>query len=98
MSFFLFIYDPLKINLEIFIFITIASIFINLAIFLSTFAFKEAQKYYASIFCLVYLQIVWSSIVGFYFFNEFLNKLLFLGAFLIVLSGFVSIPGQIKAS
>ena len=73
-----------------------ASILINLAIFLSTFAFKEAQKYYASIFCLVYLQIVWSSIVGFYFFNEFLNSYALIGAFLIVLSGFVSIPGQLR--
>ena len=95
-SFILFIYDPLKINFEIFIFITLASILINLAIFLSTFAFKEAQKYYASIFCLVYLQIVWSSIVGFYVFNEFLNTYAFIGAFLIVCSGFVSIPGQIR--
>ena len=95
-SFILFFYDPLKINLEIFIFISLASILINLAIFLSTFAFKEAQKYYASIFCLVYLQIVWSSIAGFYFFNEFLNTYALFGAFLIVLSGFISIPGQLR--
>ena len=79
-----------------FIFISLASILINLAIFLSTFSFKEAQKYYASIFCLVYLQIVWSSIVGFYVFNEFLNTYALLGAVLIVLSGIVSIPGQIR--
>ena len=95
-SFILFIYDPLKINIDIFIFISLASIFINLALFLATFAFKEAQKYYASISCLVYLQIVWSSIIGFYFFNEFLNIYALFGAFLIVLSGFVSIPGQIR--
>ena len=95
-SLLLFIYDPLKININTFIFITIASVFINLAIFLSTYAFKAAQKYYASIFCLVYLQIVWSSIVGFYFFNEYLNTLALLGATLIVLSGLISIPGQIK--
>ena len=95
-SFILFIYDPLKVNLQIFIFITLASVFINLAIFLATFAFKSAQKYYASIFCLVYLQIVWSSIIGFYFFNEYLNTYAFLGAILIVLSGLISIPGQIK--
>ena len=96
LSFILFIYDPLKINIDIFIFISLASIFINLALFLATFAFKEAQKYYASISCLVYLQIVWSSIIGFYFFNEFLNTYALFGAFLIVLSGFVSIPGQIR--
>ena len=95
-SLILFIYDPLKVTLQIFIFITSASIFINLAIFLATFAFKSAQKYYASIFCLVYLQIVWSSIIGFYIFKEYLNTYAFLGAILIVLSGLISIPGQIK--
>ena len=95
-SFLLFIYDPLKIDINTFIIITIASVFINLAIFLSTYAFKVSQKYYASIFCLVYLQIVWSSIVGFYFFDEYLNTLAFLGAILIVLSGLISIPGQMK--
>ena len=96
LSFCLFIYDPLKIDFQIFLFITLASIFINLAIFLSTYAFKAAQKYYASIFCLVYLQIVWSSIAGFYFFNEYLNTFALLGAILIVFSGIISIPGQIR--
>jgi drug/metabolite transporter (DMT)-like permease len=95
-SFILFIFDPLKINLILFLFISIASVFINAAIFLATFAFRAAQKYYASIFCLVYLQIVWSSIVGFYFFNEYLNTIALIGASLIVLSGVISIPGQIK--
>ena len=82
--------------MNVFIFITIASVFINSAIFLSTFAFKVAQKYYASIFCLVYLQIVWSCLIGFYFFNEYLNKFALLGALLIILSGLISIPGQIR--
>ena len=95
-SFILFIYDPLEVSMNVFIFITIASVFINSAIFLSTFAFKEAQKYYASIFCLVYLQIVWSCLIGFYFFNEYLNKFALLGALLIILSGLISIPGQIR--
>ena len=95
-SFILFVFDPLKIDFKIFLFISIASIFINAAIFLSTFAFRAAQKYYASIFCLVYLQIVWSSIAGYYFFNEYLNKLALLGAILIILSGLISIPGQIR--
>ncbi|MBT3901268.1 MAG: DMT family transporter [Pelagibacteraceae bacterium] len=95
-SFILFIYDPLEVSMNVFIFITIASVFINSAIFLSTFAFKVAQKYYASIFCLVYLQIVWSCLIGFYFFNEYLNKFALLGALLIILSGLISIPGQIR--
>ncbi|MBT4644948.1 MAG: hypothetical protein HOC10_00460, partial [Pelagibacteraceae bacterium] len=95
-SFILFIYNPLEVSMNVFIFITIASVFINSAIFLSTFAFKVAQKYYASIFCLVYLQIVWSCLIGFYFFNEYLNKFALLGALLIILSGLISIPGQIR--
>ena len=95
-SFILFFFDPIYVNLSVFFFITIASIFINAAIFLSTFAFKAAQKYYASIFCLVYLQIVWSSLIGFYFFGEYLNKFALIGALLIVVSGFISIPGQIR--
>ena len=96
MSFLLFLYDPLKIDLNIFFFITIASIFINIAIFLATFAFRMAQKYYSAVFCLVYLQIVWSSLIGLYFFDEYLNKFALIGAILIVISGIISVPGQFK--
>ncbi len=95
-SFLLFIWNPIKISYNEFFLITIASIFINIAIFLATFAFKKAQRHYSSIFCLVYLQIVWSSFIGFYFFNEYLNKYALIGASLIVLSGIISVPGQIK--
>ena len=63
---------------------------------LATFAFKKAQRHYSAIFCLVYLQIVWSSFIGFYFFNEYLNTYALIGASLIVLSGIISVPGQIK--
>ena len=95
-SFLLFIYDPIKVSFYVFFLITIASIFINIALFLATFAFKKAQKHYSAIFCLVYLQIVWSSLIGFYFFNEYLNNYALIGASLIVLSGIISVPGQIK--
>ena len=95
-SFLLFILDPIKVSYNIFFLITIASIFINMALFLATFAFKKAQKHYSAIFCLIYLQIVWSSLTGFYFFNEYLNNYALIGAFLIVLSGIISVPGQIK--
>ena len=54
----IFIYDPLTISLFNFILITIASIFINSAIFLMVFAFQYSQKYYASVFCLLYTQIL----------------------------------------
>ena len=95
-SLILFILNPLTINLKIFLLITLASILINLAIFLSVFAFKISQKYYASVFCLVYLQIVWSSLIGIIFFNEYLNYIAYLGAFLIIISGIISIPAQKK--
>ena len=95
-SWILFILNPLTINLKIFLLITLASILINLAIFLSVFAFKISQKYYASVFCLVYLQIVWSSLIGIIFFNEYLNYIAYLGSFLIIISGITSIPAQKK--
>ena len=95
-SFLLFLIDPLLVSYKVFFLITVASILINLAIFLATYTFKIAQKHYSSIFCLVYLQIFWSSIIGYFIFDEFLNKLAFLGALLIILSGIISIPGQFK--
>jgi len=95
-SWILFVLYPLTINLKTFLLITLASILINLAIFLSVFAFKISQKYYSSVFCLVYLQIVWSSLIGIIFFNEYLNFIAFFGALLIILSGIFSIPAQKK--
>jgi len=95
-SFLLFIWDPIKVSYNVFFLITIASIFINIALLLATFAFKKAQKHYSAIFCLVYLQILWSSLVGFYIFNEYLNNYAIIGAGLIIISGIISIPGQFK--
>ncbi len=95
-SLILFIWDPIKVNFYEFILITIASILINIAIFLTTLAFKTAQKHYSSVFCLVYLQIVWSVLIGFFIFNEYLNFIAIIGAILIVLSGIFSIPAQFK--
>ena len=79
-SLILFAWDPIKVNFYEFFLITIASIFINIAIFLMTFAFKTAQNHYSSVFCLVYLQIVWSILVGFIVFNEYLNFYAIIGA------------------
>ena len=92
----IFIYDPLTVSLFNFFLISIASIFINSAIFLMVFAFQYSQKYYASVFCLLYTQILWTSIVGLIFFNEFLNNFALFGALIIVLSGIISIPGQYR--
>ena len=95
-SWILFLLDPLIFSLKIFLLITLASIVINLAIFLMIFAFKISQKFYSSVFCLVYLQIIWSSLIGIIFFNEYLSFFAYLGAFLIILSGIFSIPAQKK--
>ena len=65
-----FINDPIIISIFEFFLITTASIFINAAIFLVTAALRMAQKYYSSVFCLVYLQVVWSSLIGIFIFDE----------------------------
>ena len=91
-----FIYDPIIVNYLEFFLITTASIFINAAIFLVTTALRMAQKYYSSVFCLVYLQVVWSSLVGIFIFDEYMNLFAYFGAFFIVLSGIFSIPSQLK--
>ena len=95
-SLILFSWDPIKVNFYEFVLITIASIFINIAIFLMTLAFKTAQKHYSSVFCLVYLQMVWSILIGFIVFNEYLNFYAVIGALFIILSGLFSIPAQYK--
>tara|TARA_B100000029_G_C17544172_1_gene947841 strand:+ start:1020 stop:1892 length:873 start_codon:yes stop_codon:yes gene_type:complete len=96
LSFVLFFIDPLMINLNTFFLIFISSFFINTAIFLMTFAFQASQKYYSSIFCLVYIQILWSMIIGYFIFSEYLNLYAFIGAIFIVFSGILSIPSQYK--
>ena len=92
----LFLMDPLVVSFFEYSLIITASIFINLAMFFATTAFRVAQKHYASVFPLVYLQVLWSSLVGIYIFNEYMSAYAYLGAFLIVLSGIVSLPSQIK--
>ena len=92
----LFIIDPLFVSLFEYILILTASIFINLAMLFATTAFRIAQKHYASVFPLVYLQVLWSSLIGIYIFNEYMDIFSYLGAFLIVLSGIIAIPSQIK--
>ncbi len=95
-SIFLFIYDPILVTFFEFFLIITASIFINSAIFLVTTALRMAQRYYSSVFCLVYLQVVWSSLAGIFIFNEYMNIYAYFGALLIVLSGTFSIPSQLR--
>ena len=95
-SFILFFYDPLLISLNIFFIIFISSILINGAMLLYTYAFQRSQKYYSSVFCLVYIQIFYSVLIGYFVFDEYLNFYAIIGAILIVLSGVFSIPSQYK--
>ena len=92
----LFILNPLTVSLLEYSLIIIASIFINLAMFFATTAFRIAQKHYASVFPLAYLQVLWSSLIGIYIFNEYMNLYAYIGSFLIVMSGIISLPSQIK--
>lgn len=92
----LFYFNPLFVSLfELFLIITAAT-FINFAMFFATTAFKIAQKHYASVFPLVYLQVLWSSLIGIYIFDEFMNFYSYLGSFLIIVSGIISLPSQLK--
>ena len=92
----LFLMNPLKVSLFDFFLILTAALFINSAMFFATTAFKIAQKHYASVFSLVYLQVLWSSLVGIFIFNEYMNLYSYIGALFIVLSGIVSLSSQIK--
>tara|TARA_B100000686_G_C16609435_1_gene872998 strand:- start:575 stop:1141 length:567 start_codon:yes stop_codon:yes gene_type:complete len=96
LSFILFFYDPLPISLNIFLIITISSILINGAMLIYTYAFHRSQKYYSSLFCLVYIQIFYSILIGYFVFGEYLNFYAIVGALLIILSGLFSIPSQYK--
>ena len=91
-----FIINPIKVTIIEYTLISSAALFINFAMFFTTTAFKLAQKHYASVFILVYLQVLWSSLVGIFIFNEYMNLYAYIGAIFIVLSGVVSLPSQIK--
>ena len=91
-----FIINPIKVTIIEYTLISSAALFINFAMFFTTTAFKLAQKHYASVFILVYLQVLWSSLVGIFIFNEYMNLYAYIGAIFIVLSGIVSLPSQIK--
>ena len=92
----LFIFDPLFIDFQTFILITTASIVINLAICFVTIAVYRASRFFGSLYCLVYLQILWSVFFGIVFFDEYLNFIATIGTLLIIFSGLISMPAQYK--
>ena len=98
LSIILFVINPLYISLNTYLLITMSSVLINGAMLIMTIAFQRSQKYYSSVFCLVYIQILYSILIGSLVFNEYLNFYAVIGAFLIVVSGIFSIPSQYKQS
>ena len=86
----------MSVNLKTYTLIIISSTLINAAILIMTIAFQRSQTYYDSIFCLVYIQILYSVLIGYFVFNEYLNFYAIIGALLIVISGLFSIPSQYK--
>ena len=96
LSFILFFYDPIFVDFKIFFLITVSSIVINLAICFMVIAFQRASRFFGSLNCLIYMQIIWSVFFGIVFFDERLNFLAIIGALFIVLSGMISFPAQYK--
>ena len=96
LSFIFFIIDPIIVDYKTFLLITFSSIVINLAICFMVFAFQSASKFFGSLNCLIYIQILWSVLFGIIIFDERLNHLAMIGAFLIVISGLISMPAQYK--
>ena len=96
LSFILFLFDPIMIELQLFFLITFASIVINLAIGLMVVAFQRSLKYYGSLNCLIYVQILWSILFGILIFDEKLNLIASFGAIFIIGSGIIAIPAQHK--
>ena len=91
-----FIFDPILLEIIPLILIVCASIMVDSAIFLIVYVFQRSQKFYSSISCLIYLQILWSVLIGHFIFNEYLNPFALAGATFISLSGFLSILAQKK--
>ncbi len=91
----LFIFDPL-INYQLLIISLFAGLIVLLGVYLVTYSFQNSKNHFSSIFALFYLQILWSLIIGILFFNEYLNFFALIGAFLIVLSGILSLQAQKK--
>tara|TARA_Y100001960_G_C14427323_1_gene705994 strand:- start:109 stop:738 length:630 start_codon:yes stop_codon:yes gene_type:complete len=91
-----FLFDPIFIDFFTFLLITISSIFVNIAIILWFLACQKSINFFGSLNSLIYVQILFSMILGIIFFNEKLTLIPLIGAFFIIISGLISIPAQIK--
>ena len=90
----LFVFDPRFFDYKTLSLMILASIFVNIAIFLLVVAFQKAQSFYASVSCLNYLQILWSVFFGVILFEQLLDVVSIVGALFIILSGVISLLAQ----
>ena len=96
LSLILFLIEPKILELYTVGLILVASLAVNMAIFLFVVAFRMAQKFYGIISCLHYLQILWAVLIGILFFDEYLNLLSGIGAVFIFTSGVMALTAQYR--
>ena len=96
LSLILFLIEPKILELYTVGLILVASLAVNMAIFLFVVAFRMAQKFYGIISCLHYLQILWAVLIGILFFDEYLSLLSGIGAVFIFTSGVMALTAQYR--
>ena len=90
------IIDPVKLIKEEFKVIFIGGFLLFFASLLFNFIFHISGKFTRFISPFFFIQLVWASILGYYFFNENLDKLSLLGMILIIVSGTLTIISSNK--
>ena len=87
----LFIFDPIKLIGGEIIIIFIGGTFLFFANFLLNFVFHISGKFMRIISPFFFIQLIWASVLGIFFFNETLDYFSMLGMGLIVVSGTLAI-------
>ena len=92
----LFIFDPIKLIGKELVVICIGGIFLFFANFFLNLVFHVSGKFTRIISPFFFIQLIWASILGNYFFNETLDYFSMLGMVLIVVSGTLTIISTSK--
>ena len=87
----IFLFDPVQPPLKELIMFLGLGMFLMLSILFWTAAFHIAGKYSGIVSPFIFTQIIWASIYGYLFFNEYLDFIGVIGICLIVLSGTIAI-------
>jgi len=93
---FLFILDPIALTARELILICIGGCFLFLAALLLTAVFHISGKFTRIISPFFFVQLIWASLFGYFFFNETLDYISILGMGLIIFSGTLSIRNAPK--